>query len=229
MAERKKENRVCENLNFASKEAFKRLRNNIESAFAADGKKCPVIGITSAQPSEGKSTVAINLAYTLSEHGHRVILIDADLRRSSVHTKLGMRKAPGLSNLLIELGEISTCIQTYKSSKGSTSFAVLTSGEAPENPSELLDSLTMDKVLGILSEHYDYIILDLPPVGAVVDAVSIAPSIDGMLVVIRENNCSRSVLSDCVDQLEYAKANILGFVMNGALEGAGKRYQYSYY
>ena len=80
-----------------------------------------------------------------------------------------------------------------------------------------------------LSSAYDYLIIDLPPVGAVIDAVTLAKQTDGMIVVMRENNCPRSVLRDCVDQLKFAHVNILGFVVNGALEGAGKKYQYSTY
>ena len=87
----------------------------------------------------------------------------------------------------------------------------------------------MEQLLKALKSVYDYIVIDLPPVGAVIDAVAVSKQTDGMLVVIRENNCPRRVLTDCVDQLKFANINILGFVMNGALEGAGKRYQYSSY
>lgn len=228
MADKRKNSRICENVNFAAKEAFKRLRHNIESAFDADGKS-PVIGITSAQPSEGKSTVSINLAYSLAEHGHKVILVDADMRRASVYARLDINRTPGLSALLTDSNDIASCVQKYTSSKSETSFDVIASGDAPSNPAELLDSSRMHSLMKSFSTYYDYVILDLPPVGAVIDAVSISRETDGMIVVIHENNCPRSVFSDCIDQLEQAKANILGFVMNGAMEGSGKKSHYNNY
>ena len=78
-----------------------------------------------------------------------------------------------------------------------------------------------------LSTAYEYIVVDLPPIGAVIDAVSVARELDGMLVVIRENTCPRGLLSECISQMNYANINILGFVINGALEGSGKKYQYN--
>ena len=217
----------CENLTFAAKEAFKRLRTNIIMSFP-QGKKC-TIGVTSAQPSEGKSTVSLNLAYSLAELGDKVLLIDADMRRSSIHKKLGIELTPGLSNLMEDTNSISTVVKKYQSSTDDTWFDIITGGSTPLNPSELLNSKRMEQLLKALKSVYDYIVIDLPPVGAVIDAVAVSKQTDGMLVVIRENNCPRRVLTDCVDQLKFANINILGFVMNGALEGAGKRYQYSSY
>lgn len=218
----------CENLTFAAKEAFKRLRTNIIMSFP-QGKKCCTIGVTSAQPSEGKSTVSLNLAYSLAELGDKVLLIDADMRRSSIHKKLGIELMPGLSNLMEDTNSISTVVKKYQSSTDDTWFDIITGGSTPLNPSELLNSKRMEQLLKALKSVYDYIVIDLPPVGAVIDAVAVSKQTDGMLVVIRENNCPRRVLTDCVDQLRFANINILGFVMNGALEGAGKRYQYSSY
>ena len=228
MADKSKNDRICENLTFASKEAFKKLRYSVENVFE-ETLRCAIIGITSAQPGEGKSTVAVNLAYSLAEHGHKVILIDADMRRASLHTKLGINRAPGLSGLLSAANNISSSIQKYKSSKSETVFDVMAAGDVLDNPSEILDSPRTQALLNDLSKQYNYVILDLPPVGAVVDAVSVSKHTDGMIVVIHENNCTRSVFNDCIDQLEHAKANILGFVMNGAMEGVGKKNQYNNY
>ena len=87
----------------------------------------------------------------------------------------------------------------------------------------------MSTLLETLSRSFDYIVVDLPPVGAVIDAVSVSKQLDGMLVVIRENTCPRGLLNECMSQLNYAGINILGFVMNGAMEGSGKGYQYGKY
>ena len=222
---RKKEP-VCEHLSFAAKEAFTRLRTNLAMSFPEEDTECKIVGVTSAQPSDGKSTIALNLAYSLAELGKRVLLIDADMRRASIHEKIDIEKTPGLSNLLDDLNSIQTTLQKYTSSKSATEFFVIPSGDMPDNPSELLSSRRMAALLNRLSKSFDYVVVDLPPVGAVIDAVSVAKLVDGMIVVIRENTCPRNLLSECVGQLNYAGIKILGFVVNGALEGSSKKYQY---
>jgi capsular exopolysaccharide synthesis family protein len=217
---------LCENLSFAAKEAFKRLRTNIIQRFPDGDNPGHIIGITSSQPTEGKSTVAINTAYSLAELGKRVLLVDADMRRSSIHEKLSIEKNPGLSDLMSGSNDINTAIKKYQNSGGTVGFDIIPGGTLPSNPSEILTSKRMHSFLKTLANAYDYIILDLPPVGVVTDAVSIAPQTDGIVYVIRENNCPRGLLADCVNQLHDAKATFLGFVMNGALEGSGKKYGY---
>ena len=224
----KKKGLVCENLSFAAKEAFKRLRTNLVMSFPEDDPSCKLVGITSAQPSDGKSTVAINLAYSLAELGKKVLLIDADMRRSSIHVKASVEKSPGLSELLSGSNAVSASLKKYTSDSGTT-FDVIPGGESPQNPSEMLNSARMSLLLQKLATVYDYVVLDLPPVGAVVDAFSVSRELDGMLVVIRENTCPRGLLSECISQMNYANINILGFVINGALEGSGKKYQYNSY
>ena len=222
-----KKRMACENLSFAAKEAFKRLRTNLVMSFPQEDTSCHLIGITSAQPSDGKSTVAINLAFSLAELGKKTLLIDADLRRASIHEKAGMEKTPGLSNLMGSTNSIASAMRKYQSSTSSVAFDIIPGGDVPQNPSELLNSKRMATLLQTLSTAYEYIIIDLPPIGAVVDAVSVARELDGMLVVIRENTCPRGLLTDCMQQLEYAGVQVLGFVVNGALEGSGKKYQYN--
>ena len=219
---------VCENLSFASKEAFKRLRTNLVVSFPADDTSCHLVGITSAQPGDGKSTISLNLAYSLAELGKKTLLVDADLRRASIHDKLGIERVPGLSELIKgNINDISASVRRYASSN--TQLDIIPSGEMPENPSELLNSERCARLFELLAQAYDYIVVDLPPIGAVVDAVSIAQELDGMLVVIRENACPRGLLNDCIQQLNYANATILGFVVNGAMEGSSKKYQYGKY
>lgn len=221
--------KACEFMTYSGREAFKRLRTNVLLAFPEDNGKCKVIGITSAQVSEGKSTVSLNLAYSLAELGKRVMLIDGDMRRPTVHEKVGVRVAPGLSEVLLGSDELSKSVTTFKSTTDDTLFNMIPSGTVPDNPSELLNSERFEKLLGAVSNAYDYVIIDLPPVNAVIDAVNVSQYADGVVVVMRENHCPRFVMSDCIEQLHYAKANILGFVMNGCTEGAGKRYQYGQY
>ena len=218
---------LCEDLSFAGTEAFKRLRTNILFSFA-DDKQSHVIGVTSASPADGKSLTSVNLAFSLFELGRRVLLIDADMRRSSVSAKLEIRQSPGLSELLVTANDVSGCVVHFrKSDKGA--FDVLPSGNVPPNPSELLNSSRMEKLLEKLPDYYDYILIDLPPVGAVADAQIVSRLADGVIIVVREGYCSREVLEDCVSQLRMANAKILGFVLNGATEGSKKSYNSGYY
>lgn len=216
----------CDEMTYGARESFKRLRTNISIAFEGESTSCKVVGITSAQVNEGKSTASINLAYTLAEAGKRVLLIDCDLRRPSVHTKMGISQNPGLADLLTTTTQVGPSVYRYTSPKG-VKFDIIPAGQPPQNPSELLSSARFEEVIRTLKAACDYIILDLPPVGAVIDAVAVSRTTDGMIVIIRENKCPRYVLDDCMDQLKYAKARILGFVMNGISEGGAKRYKYN--
>lgn len=222
--------KLCENMTYSAREAFKRLRTNVLIGFPEkDSRKCKIIGVTSAQPAEGKSTVSVNLAYSLAELDKRVMLIEGDMRRPSLNVKLNCRLSPGLSELLQSSDNIGASVVRYTGSKDKTAFELIPGGEIPNNPSELLNSERFRKLLNLLASACDYIIIDLPPVGMVIDAVNVCRYVDGMIVVVRENNCPRFLLNDCIEQLRYAKANILGFVVNGSVEGASKRYQYSRY
>lgn len=218
--------KICENLPYSGREAFKRLRTNVLIALNQE-KKCPVIGVTSAQPSEGKSTTTINLAYSLAELKKSVLLIDGDMRRPAIHNAVGCGLTPGLSEILSGSQNLKDAIVRYNSRSDETCFDLIPGGDFPDNPSELLNSNRFQKLLEVVSNVYDYVLVDLPPVNAVVDAVNASKYTDGLVVVIRENHCPRFVLDSCLEQLRYAKANILGFVMNGCVEGAGKRYQYN--
>ena len=219
--------KLCEHMPYSSREAFKKLRTNMLISLGETSENSKnIIGITSAQPSEGKSTVAINLAYSMAELGKSVILLDCDLRRPSIHANMGIKQTPGLTEVMNGAVNLINAVIRYKSSNSSTSFDLIVSGELPDNPSEILGSKDFLQLLKAASDAYDVVILDLPPVNAVIDAAVVAKLTDGLVLVIRENHCPRFVLEDCMEQLKYAKANILGFVMNGSANGAGKRYKY---
>ena len=221
--------KICEYLPYSGREAFKKLRANTLIALSDRKKKEKqgyVIGVTSAQASEGKSTTALNLAYSLAELGNTVMLIDCDMRRPAIHANVGASLTPGLSDVLLGKENLNKAAVSYKSSTDATSFAIIPGGEISDHPSELLNSNRFQKLIEVVASAYDYVILDLPPVGPVIDAVMVSKCTDGLLLVIRENHCPRYVLDDCLEQLRYAKANMLGFVLNGCVEGAGKRYQY---
>ncbi len=219
---------LCENLSFAGKEAYKRLRTNLQFCFP-DQENCGVVGITSSHPAEGKSLTSINLCYSLAQLNKRVLLIDADMRRSSIASKLGLRVQPGMSNLLMDVNNAANVLQEYIPSDDSYGFFFLAAGDAPPNPSELLHSARMNRLMEGLRTKFDYIVLDLPPVGAVSDAQTVSTLVDGMLIVVREDHTPKPMLEECIKQLQLTNSRILGFVINGAVEGSSKSYSYGKY
>ncbi|MBE6761260.1 MAG: CpsD/CapB family tyrosine-protein kinase [Ruminococcaceae bacterium] len=215
------------NLEFTAVEQYKLLRTNLDFTLPED-EKCPVIGVTSSMRGEGKSTTAINLSYVLAEKGSKVLLIDGDLRIPSIAKKMGIDSSMGLTDILMGKGaQISDFQSTLLNN-----WYILPSGEIPPNPSELLGSNRMESILSSLREKFDYIIIDLPPVNIVSDALSISSLITGMIVVIREDYTEKKDLEHCFRQLNLSNVNILGCVMNEAKsEGGsyGKYKKYRYY
>ena len=215
------------NLEFTATEQYKLIRANLDFTLP-ENEKCPVIGVTSSMRGEGKSTTDVNLAYVFAEKGSKVLLIDADLRIPSIAKKLDIESTPGLADLLRGKG---AQISEFKSHLLSNWF-VLPSGDIPPNPSELLGSSRMENILNQLKDVFDYIIIDLPPVNIVSDAISISSLISGMIVVIREEYTEKKELERCFRQLKLSNVNILGCVMNEAKSGEGSygRYKkYKYY
>jgi len=214
-------------ISFAASEAYKLLRTKLQFSFA-DENACRVIGLSSALSGEGKSLTAVNLAYTLSQLDKKVILIDCDMRRPTLAEKLGVLKTPGLSNHLTGQCYWDELVQEYSFKNDAQVFHVITAGQNPPNPTELLSSEKMCNTLKTLRKYYDYVILDLPPVGEVSDAMAVAKVTDGMLLVVRQNYCNRIVLADTVRQFAFINSKILGVVINCTVE-AGGAYSKGYY
>ncbi len=201
---------IGSNRPFMTAEAHKRLRTNVMFSFTedSDGR---VIGVTSAMAHEGKTTTSINLAYDLMKAGQKVLLIDADMRMSNIVKILNVDKAPGLSNLLVGRENRINCIQSCAELDG---LKVITCGDVPPNPSELLSSRRMVSAIDSLREVYDYVIIDLPPVAEVSDALVVSKMIDGIIIVARQDYADKRLMDDTVRQLKFQEANIIGFVMN---------------
>ena len=214
-------------ISFAASEAYKLLRTKLQFSFT-DESTSRVIGLSSALSGEGKSLSAVNLAYTLSQLDKKVVLIDCDMRRPTLADKLGVRKTPGLSGYLTGQHTLEEMIQYCNIKNEETAFQVIAAGQNPPNPIELLSSERMVKFLKQLRGKYDYIILDLPPVGEVSDAMAVAKETDGMLLVVRQNYCDRVVLKEAVHQFDFIEARILGVVYNCTTENSG-RYGKGYY
>ncbi|MBQ7346600.1 MAG: CpsD/CapB family tyrosine-protein kinase [Clostridia bacterium] len=220
----KQKTTIGKKLHFEASETYKRLRTNLQFVLPLkDGKRCRLIGVTSALAGEGKSTTSINLSYSLAESGKKVLLIEADLRLPTISKLLELRSATGLSDYLIAGDRELLCIKT---AKDESNLCILSAGSLPPNPSELLETPRMGELLKLLAEDYDYIIIDLPPINIVADAAIVSKYVDGILMVVRQNYDKCRAVDAAMRSLEYANANVVGFIFNcvGKTHRLGKRY-----
>lgn len=215
---------LCDGLSFAAAEAYKLLRTNL--MFSMPEKPCRILGVTSSVRGEGKSTTSVNLAYTIAQAGKKTLLIDADMRLPNVASKLSISGTPGLSNLLAGLSSEN---EAMRKSEYFDNWYILPAGVIPPNPSELLGSERMHALLERCSEIFDIIIIDLPPVNIVADALVISSWIDGLVVVVRENYSDRKALNACMYQIRQLGSKFLGFVMTDSDIGEGSYKRYGKY
>ena len=216
------------NLNFAATEAYKLLRTNLMFSFADEGRG-HIIGVTSSTQGEGKSSTACNLAYTMAESGAKVLLLEGDLRRPSIYSKLNLVKSPGLTNLLVSRALAEEVIQKCPMMEN---LDVITCGDMPPNPSELLGSERMERLIKSLTEAYEYVIVDLPPVTVVSDALAISKYLDGVVVVVRTAVSDQNMLAEAMRLLKMVNVRILGFVYRDQETGKKKygcKYSRKYY
>jgi capsular exopolysaccharide synthesis family protein len=195
-------------------EAFRRLRTNLQFLDLDGGPQALVV--TSSVPNEGKTTSAINLAITLADADAKVLLIDADLRRPSVAGYLGIEGSVGLTTLLIQRATIDDVIQPW----GSAGLYVIPSGAVPPNPAELVGSKTMARLILQMSEQFDYVIIDTPPLLPVTDAALIAKMTSGVLMVAGAGQIRREQLRQSLANLSAVSARVLGIVLNKVGRGA---------
>ena len=206
----------------APSEAVRRLRTNLQFIDIANRQRSIVI--SSSIPGEGKSTIAINLAVSMTDAGARVILVDADLRRPSIAEYLGIEGRVGLTTVLIGRAEVKDVVQPL----GKTSLDLLPAGQIPPNPSELLGSVAMADLLEHLSESYDMVLLDSPPLLPVTDAVVLSNLAGGALVVVGVDRIHRPQLQQSLESLETAGAHLFGIVMNKIARREADAYGYGY-
>ena len=216
---------IGRSLSFAATEAYKLLRANLMFALP-DERRCRVIGITSSESGEGKSITALNLSYMLAEDGNKVMLVEADMRLPGIHKRLSINQSPGLSNLLAGLCNGNVIVQ--KTSLHDR-IRVVACGDVPPNPSELLGSEQMKITIDVFSQSFDFVVLDLPPVNEVSDALVASRLTDGILMVVRQNQTTRHDLETAMRRLKYGEAKLLGFVMTCAESGNKAYKKYSYY
>lgn len=203
-------------------EAFRSLRTNLQ--FIGVDRQPKSLVVTSGLPSEGKSSTSANLAITLAEAGWRVILVDADLRRPRIPTYLGIEGSVGLTDVLIDRARLLDVIQTW----GQPGLSVLPSGQIPPNPSELLGSHGMRQVLAQLTESYDMVIIDAPPLLPVTDAATLAAISDGVLLIARYGKTRREHIERAAELLSSINARVVGTVLNFAPAKSSHYYGYGY-
>ncbi|MBQ7045487.1 MAG: CpsD/CapB family tyrosine-protein kinase [Clostridia bacterium] len=206
---------------FAVVESYKTIRTNL--LFLLSNKSHNSITISSPYQSEGKSTTSVNTAIALSQLGSKVLLIDADLRRPSIHRKMKFQNSMGLSSVLVGFCTIDEAIHNVNAN-----LDVLTSGPTTPNPSELLGSDSMSELLDTLQKSYEYIIIDTPPINIVTDALVLAPKTAGIMLVVKDNATRHDQLKKALTSIEFAGVRLLGLVLNATGGNGSYKYRYKY-
>lgn len=208
-------------LDFKINEAYKRIRTNI--SFSGDNIKA--IAFTSSVPNEGKTEVSFNISRSFAEDGKKTLFIDGDIRKSVVLSRYGVNKeVKGLTHYLS--GQTKELDDIICSTNLENLDVILTGTKAP-NPAELLGTEKFSKMIEKVKEIYDYIIIDCPPLGSVIDAAIVAKECDGTVIVIEANNISYKAVQNVKKQLDRSECKILGAILN-KVENSGKGY-YGYY
>jgi capsular exopolysaccharide synthesis family protein len=208
----------------AAAECLRSIRTNL--LFMSPEKPLKTIVVTSASPSEGKTTTATALAEVMADGGNRVLIVDADMRRPQLHKVFEMPNEGGLSSLILGEGQLDQLIRPSQI----PNLFVLTCGPIPPNPAELLHTEGFRKLLVAMAERFDRVIIDSPPAGVVADAVVISTQVDGTLVVLKAGQTSRDAAVRAVRSILDVKGKIFGAVLND-LDLTDQRYgqYYQYY
>ena len=204
-------------------ESFRQLRTNLQ--FANIAGRAKAVLVTSSLPGEGKSTTATNLAIALSQAGQTVCLVDADLRRPMINEYLGLDRNAGLTTALLGTSDLNELLQPW----GEDELFVLTSGQIPPNPSELLGSNEMRDIISRLEQAFDTVIIDAPPLLPVTDAAVLSQHVGGVVVVVGTQKLKQHDLQKSLSALEMVGSNLLGVVLNRLPVKGPDAYSYSYY
>ncbi len=204
-------------------ESFKNIRANMMFSLAGTKNKNKVVLFTSAEQGDGKSTTCINIASAYADSNAKVLVIDADLRRPKISRYVNVdRKTTGLSDYLGGFCELEDIIIRPEG----LNFDCIFSGRVPPNPSELLMIDEVEQMIATLTEKYDYIFIDTPPVGIVAETIYLTQFVTGVVIVIKKDSSHYRAVREAVTLLEFAKANILGFVINDAFSTKSQKYYY---
>ncbi len=212
---------ISKDTDFNTLETYKQIRTNIMFSLPKK-EQGKIICVTSSAPSEGKTTTCINLAITFAQMGAKVAIVDCDLRKARIHRYLEKERGEGVSNILCGFADIDKAL--LKNVR--ENLDILTAGEIPVNPAELLETSEFEKLLDELKKNYEYIFIDTPPVTVVTDAVIITKLCDGIVIVIRADHTTFDMLDETAETLEKSGKQILGAIMLG---GESKVKKYGYY
>ena len=204
-----------------SAEAYRSLRTSIK--FSSVDKPIKTIVITSSLIGEGKSTVVGNLAYSLNQDGSRVLVIDCDLRKPSIHENFLLSNEKGLVDVLVGKSDLKSVTKKIEDS-----LFLITAGTIPPNPAEILGSKEMEDLIKELSINFDYIILDTPPILPVSDTLLLASKADATLIVVKARKTKEKVVKESYDQLVEAKANVIGTILNESDKSLDNKYYGNY-
>lgn len=218
---RNERHRLTASSPFAIKEAYNSIRTKL--IFTGKGEKCPVFAVTSSLAGDGKSTNAVSLAVSIAMAEQKVLLIDADMRKPSIHRYFNTEHKNGLSEILANLTNEIKLRPT-----DNPNLSILTAGQIPPNPAELLGSKQMDTLLDYVRQYFDYVIIDTPPVNIVTDASVIAGKITGYVLVVQSGKNHIRDISDAIHKIEEMKGTIVGLVLNDPYNRAEAHYSYMY-
>jgi capsular exopolysaccharide synthesis family protein len=221
-------------------EGYRSLKVNLQ--FACLNRTVKSLAFASAGLGEGKTTTVLNLAITIAQDGRRVLLVDADLRKPAIHSRLGIRREPGLSDVLMGTAQWQDVVQTATdlmlgklgfdqilSAPGVDNLSVITSGLLPPNPSEFFNSQRFADLMDALEESYDLVILDCPPILPVADAVLIGPRVDGVVLVYQVGRVGRTPLQRAKSLLDNAHASLIGVVLSNVSAEYSPDYYHEHY
>lgn len=215
---------VNEETRFFIVEAFNSLRTNLRFLLRHEG--CKKIMITSPNQGDGKSTISANLAKSIAQTGSKVLLLDCDLRRGTLHNFFDINSVPGVSDALSGMITEKEVLQDTENGN----LQVIAMGSIPPNSAELLGSKQMEDFLKYFEKQYNYIIIDTPPVNIVSDAFGMIKLIDGVILVVRERSTTHSSIGNAIAKFQFSDVNILGFVLNAlSCKQESKKRKYSYY
>lgn len=213
--------RLNANSTFAIKEAYNAIRTKL--MFVGKGEKCPVFAVTSSLSGDGKTTNAVSLAVSIAMAEQKVLLIDADMRKPSVHRHFGTEAKNGLSEVLADLTNEINLRPT-----DCANLSILTAGQIPPNPAELLGSKQMDNLLEYVKQYFDYVIIDMPPVNIVTDATIVSDKITGYIFITQSGKNHVRDLKDAIQKIEEVNGTVVGMVLNDPYNRADAHYSYSY-
>ena len=200
-------------------EAYRSLRTNIQ--YSSFDNKYQTLVVTSANPGEGKTTVAGNLALVLAQGESKVLLVDCDMRRPSIHKLFKISNTYGISDLLVGNKKLESVANKYNDN-----LSIVPAGKIPPNPAEMLASKAMTAFLEEMKNYFDYIVLDTPPLQAVTDAQVLSTKADGSLIIIRAGVTKKEAINNAVSIIKKVKGNIIGTVLNVAETKNDKYYYY---